>query len=76
MFKCVWRCYQFIKYMNSASERSDSKSPPKVSLAAAQSLRPHYAFILCHLGTRCFPSLGLGSSTFKMRTFNHEPFQH
>lgn len=31
MFKCVWRCYQFIKCMNSAN-RSDSKVLPKVSL--------------------------------------------
>ncbi|XP_004591707.1 lysosomal-associated transmembrane protein 5 isoform X1 [Ochotona princeps] len=31
MFKCVWRCYQFIKCMNSAN-RSDSKVLPKVAL--------------------------------------------
>lgn len=32
MFKCVWRCYRFIKYMNSAEERSGSKMLPKVVL--------------------------------------------
>ncbi|XP_010619925.1 lysosomal-associated transmembrane protein 5 [Fukomys damarensis] len=32
MFKCVWRCYQFMKYVNLAAERSDSKPPPKVVL--------------------------------------------
>lgn len=32
MFKCVWRCYRLIKYMNSATERSSSKMLPKVSL--------------------------------------------
>ncbi|XP_053432870.1 lysosomal-associated transmembrane protein 5 [Nycticebus coucang] len=32
MFKCVWRCYRFIKYMNSVEERSDSKMLQKVVL--------------------------------------------
>ncbi|XP_037683860.1 lysosomal-associated transmembrane protein 5 [Choloepus didactylus] len=32
MFKCVWRCYKFMKHMNSAKERSNSKMPPKVVL--------------------------------------------
>lgn len=31
MFKCVWRCYKFMKYMNSAEERSGSKGLQKVS---------------------------------------------
>ncbi|XP_004425915.1 lysosomal-associated transmembrane protein 5 [Diceros bicornis minor] len=31
MFKCVWRCYRFIKYMNSAEERT-SKTLQKVVL--------------------------------------------
>ncbi|TKC33716.1 hypothetical protein EI555_010410 [Monodon monoceros] len=32
MFKCVWRCYRFMKYMNSAEERSSSKMLQKVVL--------------------------------------------
>ncbi|XP_020738437.2 lysosomal-associated transmembrane protein 5 [Odocoileus virginianus] len=32
MFKCVWRCYRFMKYMNSAEERSGSKMLQKVVL--------------------------------------------
>ncbi|XP_034875160.1 lysosomal-associated transmembrane protein 5 [Mirounga angustirostris] len=32
MFKCVWRCYKFMKYMNSAEERSSSKMLQKVVL--------------------------------------------
>ncbi|XP_044769873.1 lysosomal-associated transmembrane protein 5 isoform X2 [Neomonachus schauinslandi] len=32
MFKCVWRCYKFMKYMNSAEERSCSKMLQKVVL--------------------------------------------
>ncbi|KAM4872428.1 lysosomal-associated transmembrane protein 5 isoform 2-T3 [Thomomys bottae] len=32
MFKCVWRCYQLIKYMNSATERSSAKMTSKVVL--------------------------------------------
>lgn len=31
MFKCVWRCYKFMKYMNSAEERNSSQMPQKVS---------------------------------------------
>lgn len=31
MFKCVWRCYKFMKYVNSAEERSGSKKLQKVS---------------------------------------------
>lgn len=36
MFKCVWRCYRFMKYMNSAEERSGSKMLQKVSLLGSQ----------------------------------------
>uniref|UniRef100_A0A8C4LX18 Lysosomal protein transmembrane 5 n=1 Tax=Equus asinus asinus TaxID=83772 RepID=A0A8C4LX18_EQUAS len=32
MFKCVWRCYRFIKCTNSTEERSSSKTPQKVVL--------------------------------------------
>ncbi|XP_048206658.1 lysosomal-associated transmembrane protein 5 [Perognathus longimembris pacificus] len=32
MFKCVWQCYQLIKHMNSAAERSSSKMISKVVL--------------------------------------------
>ncbi|KAM8959757.1 lysosomal-associated transmembrane protein 5 [Lycaon pictus] len=32
MFKCVWRCYKLMKYMNSAEENSSSKMLPKVVL--------------------------------------------
>ncbi|XP_004678768.1 PREDICTED: lysosomal-associated transmembrane protein 5 [Condylura cristata] len=32
MFKCVWRCYRLIKYMNSAEERSSPKMFQKVVL--------------------------------------------
>ncbi|XP_008829375.1 lysosomal-associated transmembrane protein 5 [Nannospalax galili] len=32
MFKCVWRCYRLMKYMNSALERSSTKMLPKVAL--------------------------------------------
>uniref|UniRef100_G3U1C0 Lysosomal protein transmembrane 5 n=1 Tax=Loxodonta africana TaxID=9785 RepID=G3U1C0_LOXAF len=32
MFKCVWRCYKFVKYMNSAEKRNSSKMFPKVVL--------------------------------------------
>ncbi|XP_004372088.1 lysosomal-associated transmembrane protein 5 isoform X1 [Trichechus manatus latirostris] len=32
MFKCVWKCYRFIKYTNSAEERNSSKMPQKVVL--------------------------------------------
>ncbi|XP_004465776.1 lysosomal-associated transmembrane protein 5 [Dasypus novemcinctus] len=32
MFKCVWRCYKFIKYANSAKERSSSNMLQKVVL--------------------------------------------
>nr|XP_023410063.1 lysosomal-associated transmembrane protein 5 [Loxodonta africana] len=32
MFKCVWRCYKFVKYMNSAEKRNSSKMLQKVVL--------------------------------------------
>ncbi|KAB1269329.1 Lysosomal-associated transmembrane protein 5 [Camelus dromedarius] len=32
MFKCVWKCYRFIRYMNSAEGRSGSKMLSKVVL--------------------------------------------
>ncbi|XP_012295546.1 lysosomal-associated transmembrane protein 5 isoform X1 [Aotus nancymaae] len=32
MFKCVWRCYRFIKWLNSAEERSTSEMLRKVVL--------------------------------------------
>ncbi|XP_069333670.1 lysosomal-associated transmembrane protein 5 [Eulemur rufifrons] len=32
MFKCVWRCYKFMKYTNSAEDRSNSKVLQKVVL--------------------------------------------
>lgn len=32
MFKCVWRCYKFMKYLNSAEERSGSKMLQKAVL--------------------------------------------
>ena len=34
MFKCVWRCYKFIKCMNSVEEKRNSKMLQKVSVAA------------------------------------------
>lgn len=43
MFKCVWRCYRIIKYMNSAEETSSSKMLQKVVLPSyeeAMSLPP------------------------------------
>nr|XP_020012178.1 lysosomal-associated transmembrane protein 5 [Castor canadensis] len=32
MFKCVWRCYKFMRYTNSAAEKGNSKMLPKVVL--------------------------------------------
>ena len=43
MFKCVWRCYRFMKYMNSAEERSSSKMLQKVSLLGAGGSSPSSA---------------------------------
>lgn len=36
MFKCVWRCYRIIKYINSAQEMNSSKMLQKVSLVGDQ----------------------------------------
>lgn len=41
MFKCVWRCYKFMKYMNSAEERNCSKMLQKVSPVGVKSQPCH-----------------------------------
>lgn len=35
MFKCVWRCYKFMRYTNSAAEKGNSKMLPKVRLTGS-----------------------------------------
>nr|XP_045232224.1 lysosomal-associated transmembrane protein 5 isoform X3 [Macaca fascicularis] len=70
MFKCVWRCYRFIKCLNSIEERSNSKMFQKVSLAAG-GCQP------CHslpvpFGSSLLPSLDLGFSICKTRVGTEE----
>lgn len=49
MFKCVWRCYKLMKYMNSAEENSSSKMLPKVSLGMGRA-KPQPCHSPHHLG--------------------------
>ena len=59
MFKCVWRCYKFMKYLNSAEERSGSKMLQKVSLVGVGvGVRSQPCHTLCHLGQASLPPWG------------------
>lgn len=53
MFKCVWRCYKFMKYMNSAEERNSSQMPQKVSRGGGVQSQPCHS--LCHRGHVSLP---------------------
>lgn len=54
MFKCVLRCYRFIKYTNSATENSSSKMFLKVSLMKGK--YQGYHFLAVPLGASSVPS--------------------
>lgn len=68
MFKCVWRCYKFMKYMNSAEERSGSKMLQKVSLVVVGwgvgGQVPALPYVVS-FGASLSPSLGFSFSTVR-----------
>uniref|UniRef100_A0A9L0RWP8 Lysosomal protein transmembrane 5 n=1 Tax=Equus caballus TaxID=9796 RepID=A0A9L0RWP8_HORSE len=66
MFKCVWRCYRFIKCTNSTEERSSSKTPQKVSLAGGR------VPLTVSFGASLFLLLGLSFPTCERRGGSEE----
>lgn len=71
MFKCVWRCYRIIKYINSAQEMNSSKTLQKVSLVGDQV--PVLPFIVTFVATLS-PLLSLSFFACKIKVRPCEDF--